>query len=99
LKSPRNGTGIDMTNLHRSLPLNQSKTDSGIVNESQLMRFGITEAFCQSGTDLVQMGAPAVRQTALQAHQMRFCLHPASLQVLHETASGWPCGLLPLRQR
>jgi type I restriction enzyme M protein len=41
LKSPRNATGIDMTNLHRSPPMNQSKTDLGIVNESQLLRFGI----------------------------------------------------------
>jgi hypothetical protein len=30
-----------MTNLHRSPPLNQSKIDLGIVNESQLLRFGI----------------------------------------------------------
>src|SRR5271163_23800 len=42
LKSPRNDTGIAMTNLHRSPPMNQSKTDLGIVNESQLPRFGIT---------------------------------------------------------
>src|ERR1700678_1226584 len=41
LKSPRNDTGIAMTNLHRSPPMNQSKTDLGIVNESQLLRFGI----------------------------------------------------------
>jgi hypothetical protein len=27
--------------LHRSPPMNQSKTDLGIVNESQLLRFGI----------------------------------------------------------
>jgi hypothetical protein len=42
LKSPRNDTGIAMTNLHRSPPMNQSKTDLGIVNESQLLRFGIS---------------------------------------------------------
>src|SRR5450631_3101709 len=42
LKSPRNATGIDMTNLHRSPPMNQSKTDLGTVNESQLLRFGIS---------------------------------------------------------
>src|ERR1039457_202965 len=42
LKSPRNDTGIDMTNLHRSPPMNQSETDLGIVNESQLLRFGIS---------------------------------------------------------
>jgi hypothetical protein len=42
LKSPRNDTGMDMTNLHRSPPMNQSKTDLGIVNESQLLRFGIS---------------------------------------------------------
>src|ERR1035437_5917485 len=41
LKSPRNATGIAMTNLHRSPPMNQSKTDLGIVNESQLLRLGI----------------------------------------------------------
>jgi hypothetical protein len=41
LKSPRNDTGIAMTNLHRSPPMNQSKTDLGIVHESQLLRFGI----------------------------------------------------------
>src|SRR5450631_3907529 len=41
LKSPRNDTGIDMTNLHRSPPVNRSETDLGIVNESQLLRFGI----------------------------------------------------------
>jgi hypothetical protein len=44
LKSPRNDTGIAMTNLHRSPPMNQSKTDLGIVNESQLLRFGITDS-------------------------------------------------------
>src|ERR1700677_4280957 len=44
LKSPRNDTGIAMTNLHRSPPMNQSKTDLGIVNESQLLRFGIMVA-------------------------------------------------------
>jgi hypothetical protein len=32
-----------MTNLHRSPPMNQSKTDFGIVNESQLLRFGISD--------------------------------------------------------
>src|ERR1019366_2400558 len=42
LKSPRNATGIAMTNLHRSPPMNQSETDLGIVNESQLLRFGMT---------------------------------------------------------
>src|SRR5450631_65416 len=42
LKSPRNDTGMDMTNLHRSPPMNQSKTDLGIVNESQLLRSGIS---------------------------------------------------------
>jgi hypothetical protein len=41
LKSPRNATGIAMTNLHRSPPMNQSETDLGIVNESQLLGFGI----------------------------------------------------------
>jgi hypothetical protein len=46
LKSPRNDTGIAMTNLHRSPPMNQSKTDLGIVNESQLLRFGISYIFC-----------------------------------------------------
>src|ERR1019366_4101252 len=35
---------MDMTNLHRSPPMNQSKTDFGIVNESQLLRFGISGA-------------------------------------------------------
>jgi hypothetical protein len=45
LKSPRNDTGMDMTNLHRSPPMNQSKTDLGIVNESQLLRFGIRRRF------------------------------------------------------
>src|SRR5258705_8425576 len=42
LKSPRNATGIAMTNLHRSPPMNQSETDLGIANESQLLGFGIT---------------------------------------------------------
>jgi hypothetical protein len=42
LKSPRNDTGMDMTNLHRSPPMNQSETDLGIVDESQLLRFGIS---------------------------------------------------------
>src|SRR5450759_4141153 len=42
LKSPRNATAIVMTNLHRSPPVNQSKTDLGIVNESQLPRLGIS---------------------------------------------------------
>src|SRR5664279_3550446 len=42
VKPPRNDTGIGMTNLHRSPPMNQSETDLGIVNESQLLRFGIT---------------------------------------------------------
>jgi hypothetical protein len=45
LKSPRNDTGIAMTNLHRSPPMNQSNTDLGIVNESQLLRFGISACF------------------------------------------------------
>jgi len=30
-----------MTNLHRSPPMNQSETDLGIANESQLLGFGI----------------------------------------------------------
>src|SRR5271156_1023992 len=52
LKSPRNDTGIAMTNLHRSPPMNQSKTDLGIVNESQLLRFGINlRVFTQSGPE------------------------------------------------
>jgi hypothetical protein len=33
---------MDMTNLHRSPPMNQSETDLGIVNESQLLGFGIS---------------------------------------------------------
>src|SRR5664279_813154 len=45
LKSPRNATGIAMTNLHRSPPMNQSETDLGIVNESQLLRFGIRSPY------------------------------------------------------
>src|ERR1035437_904348 len=49
LKSPRNATGIAMTNLHRSPPMNQSKTDLGIVNESQFLRLGITPRRNQSG--------------------------------------------------
>src|SRR5271156_2725351 len=50
LKSPRNDTGIAMTNLHCSPPMNQSKTDLGIVNESQLLRFGIRGAdSCNEG--------------------------------------------------
>src|SRR5450759_279455 len=47
LKSPRNATAIVMTNLHRSPPVNQSKTDLGIVNESQLPRLGISR-HCRS---------------------------------------------------
>jgi hypothetical protein len=47
LKSPRNDTGIAMTNLHRSPPMNQSKTDLGIVHESQLLRFGISYLLSQ----------------------------------------------------
>jgi hypothetical protein len=36
-----------MTNLHCSSPMNQSETDLGIVNESQLPRFGIkARAIC-----------------------------------------------------
>jgi hypothetical protein len=35
-----------MTNLHRSPPMNQSETDLGIVNESQLLKFGITAMAC-----------------------------------------------------
>jgi pimeloyl-ACP methyl ester carboxylesterase len=35
---------MDMTNLHRSPPMNQSKIDSGIVNESLSLRFGISSA-------------------------------------------------------
>jgi hypothetical protein len=42
LKSTRNDTGIAMTNLLRSPSMNQSKTDLGIVNESQLLGFGIS---------------------------------------------------------
>src|SRR5258705_12712496 len=44
LKSPRNATGIAMTNLHRSPPMNQSETDLGIVNESQFLEFGMSLA-------------------------------------------------------
>jgi hypothetical protein len=42
----RNATGIAMTNLHRSPPVNQSETDLGIVNESQLLGFGISSGPC-----------------------------------------------------
>src|SRR5450759_1499819 len=52
LKSPRNDTGIDMTNLHRSPPMNQSETDLGIVNESQLLRFGISHSQSELTRDL-----------------------------------------------
>src|SRR5665811_272174 len=42
---PQNlSSAVDMTNLHRSPPMNQSETDLGIVNESQLLRFGIRSA-------------------------------------------------------
>src|SRR5664279_4949758 len=51
LKSPRNATGIVMTNLHRSPPVNQSKTDLGIVNESQLPRLGIRRFRIVHGDD------------------------------------------------
>ena len=37
-----------MTNLHRSPPMNQSKTDLGIVNESQLPRHGISLEFIRN---------------------------------------------------
>jgi hypothetical protein len=33
---------IAITNLHRSPPMNQSETDLGIVNESQLLRLDIS---------------------------------------------------------
>ncbi|MFH1340582.1 MAG: hypothetical protein ABIL01_05105 [Pseudomonadota bacterium] len=39
---------MDMTNLHRSPPMNQSKTDLEIADESQLMRFGIRRAITLS---------------------------------------------------
>jgi hypothetical protein len=39
---------MDMTNLHRSPPMNQSETDLGIVNESQLLRFGISKRWTVS---------------------------------------------------
>jgi hypothetical protein len=46
-----------MTNLHRSPAMNQSKTDLGIFNESQLMRFGIRS----SKRRMVEMATPALR--------------------------------------
>jgi hypothetical protein len=55
LKSPRNDTGIAMTNLHRSPPMNQSKTDLGIVNESQLLRFGIRGSASPIGRGNISM--------------------------------------------
>jgi hypothetical protein len=58
LKSPRNDTGIAMTNLHRSPPMNQSETDLGIVNESQLLRFGIR----QKGTGCRRVLRPIIYQ-------------------------------------
>jgi hypothetical protein len=33
LKSPRNSTGIDMTNLHRSSLMKQSQTDLMVWND------------------------------------------------------------------
>src|ERR1700722_11129908 len=63
LKSPRNATGIVMTNLHRSSRLNQSKIDLGIVNESQLLRFGISlrAARLPSGVIAVAIAAEIIR--------------------------------------
>src|SRR5476651_1678914 len=61
LKSPRNGTGIAMTNLHRSPPMNQSKTDLGIVNESQLPRFGIIHCAGAFGQYIVMIVILVIR--------------------------------------
>jgi putative ABC transport system substrate-binding protein len=43
-----------MTNLHRSPPMNQSKTDLGTVNESQLLRFGIISYGSNQSVGIVQ---------------------------------------------
>jgi hypothetical protein len=44
LKSPRNGTGLVMTSLHRSPPVNQSKTDLGI-RRFEGRRMGVAARF------------------------------------------------------
>src|ERR1700721_1686566 len=66
LKSPRNDTGIAMTNLHRSPPMNKRKTDLGIVNESQLLRFGIRLTL-----HAPLVGFPAQRKSAWKATRKR----------------------------
>jgi hypothetical protein len=53
---------MDMTNLHRSPPMNQSKTDLGIVNESQLLRFGI-RGFVVQGASVIPAAAALRRAT------------------------------------
>src|ERR1700734_2087912 len=65
LKSPRNDTGIAMTNLHRSPPMNQSKTDLGIVNESQLLRFGIRAAYTACEARHSASGKPTIARRGL----------------------------------
>src|SRR5450432_4297486 len=49
-----------MTNLHRSPPVNQSRTDLEIVNESQLPRLGIRLRTDNSGNRLSPSGSSLV---------------------------------------
>src|SRR5450432_1649852 len=49
-----------MTNLHRSPPVNQSRTDLEIVNESQLPRLGIRLRTDNSGDRLSPSGSSLV---------------------------------------
>src|ERR1700723_1393700 len=77
LKSPRNDTGIAMTNLHRSPPMNQSKTDLGIVNESQLLRFGIRRVKTENARRIAEAEL-AILATDVSAYDRQ----PLSLQTL-----------------
>src|SRR5258705_5805137 len=93
LKSPRNATGIAMTNLHRSPPMNQSETDLGIVNESQLLGFGIRSpariAFSSTyACGLVAFFALLFRSPDLFRHP-RFWAEEATLYV----SAAWNFGI------
>src|ERR1700689_245303 len=80
LKSPRNDTGIAMTNLHRSPPMNQSKTDLGIVNESQLLRFGMSRS--RAATCEISGSYPKIGKRRAVG-----CLHYAGLSLSTRVAS------------
>src|SRR5664279_3074518 len=94
LKSPRNDTGIDMTNLHRSPPVNQSETDLGIVNESQLLGFGISQQLVarDHGSDLPPNAAVIASSPPTPAELPRALLNFVKRSLPSRLANHSGCG-------